>query len=78
MYSHCERNGSDILKHAPVTTPAAKVVHSTLPITKKYVKILPHYRWLFIKGDVFIGEWVYLVQRFSFVIADFSFKATSL
>ena len=31
-------------------------IHSTLPITKKYVEILLHYRWLFIKGDVFIGE----------------------
>ena len=31
-------------------------IHSTLPI-KKYVEILLHYRWLFIKGGVFIGEW---------------------
>ena len=23
---------------------------------KKYVEILPRYRWLFVKGDVFIGE----------------------
>ena len=24
---------------------------------KKYAEILPCYRWLFIKGNVFIGEW---------------------
>ena len=36
------------------------------------------YRWLFVKGDVFIGEWVHLVGRFSFVIANFSLNATSL
>ena len=24
---------------------------------KKYVENLLHYRWLFIKGDLFIGEW---------------------
>ena len=24
---------------------------------KKYVEILLHYRWLFVEGDVFIGEW---------------------
>ena len=24
---------------------------------KKYVEILLHYSWLFIKGNVFIGEW---------------------
>ena len=29
---------------------------------------------LFVKGDVFIGNGVYLVQRFSFVIADFFVK----
>ena len=24
---------------------------------KKYLEILLHYRWLFVKGNVFIGEW---------------------
>ena len=24
---------------------------------KRYAEILLHYRWLFIKGDVIIGEW---------------------
>ena len=24
---------------------------------KKYVEILLHYRWLFVKGDINIGEW---------------------
>ena len=34
------------------------ILHSTLPITKKkYVEILLHYRWLFIRGDVIICEW---------------------
>ena len=33
-------------------------IHSTLPIIeKKYVEILLHYRQLFIKGNVFKGEW---------------------
>ena len=33
-------------------------VHSTLPIMKKkYAEIFLHYRQLFIKGDVIIGEW---------------------
>ena len=33
-------------------------LHSTLPIMKKkYAEILLHYRWLFVKGDVIIGEW---------------------
>ena len=45
---------------------------------KKYAEILLHYRWLFVKGNVFIDERVYLVQRFSFVIGDFLLKATSL
>ena len=34
-----------------------KLIHSTLPITKTYVEILLHYRQLFIKGDIIIGEW---------------------
>ena len=24
---------------------------------KKYAEILLHYRWLFVKGDIIIGEW---------------------
>ena len=33
-------------------------IHSTLPIMKKkYAEILLHYRWLFVKGNVIIGEW---------------------
>ena len=33
-------------------------LHSTVPIMKKkYAEILLHYRWLFIKGDIIIGEW---------------------
>ena len=33
-------------------------IHSTLPIMKKkYAEILLHYRQLFVKGDVIIGEW---------------------
>ena len=24
---------------------------------KKYTEILPHYRWLFVKGNIIIGEW---------------------
>ena len=32
-------------------------IHSTPTIMKKYVEILLHYRWLFIKGDVIIREW---------------------
>ena len=32
-------------------------IHSTLPIMKKkYAEILLHYRQLFVKGNVFIGE----------------------
>ena len=31
-------------------------VHSTLPIMKKICRDFLHYRWLFIKGDIFIGE----------------------
>ena len=33
------------------------IIHPTQPIIKKYVEILLHYRWLFIKGNVIIGEW---------------------
>ena len=45
---------------------------------KKYAEIFLCYRWLFAKGNIFIGEGKYLVQMFSFVIADFLLKATSL
>ena len=41
---------------------------------KKYAEILLRYRWLFVKGDLFIGEQVYLVRRYCFVIGDFSLK----
>ena len=54
-------------------------IHSTPPITKKkHAEILLHYRWLFVKGNMFIGEWVHLVWLFSFVIANFSLNATLL
>ena len=52
-------------------------IHSTLPITKKYAEILLCYRWLFVKGDVFIGEWhvfgaeVFLHYSQFFVKGDF-------
>ena len=40
-------------------------IHSTLPITKKYVEILLHYRQLFVKGNVIIGEWgIFCVEIF--------------
>ena len=32
-------------------------IHSVPPIMKKNAEILLCYRWLFIKGDVIIGEW---------------------
>ena len=44
---------------------------------KKYVEILLHYRQLFIKGDVFIGEWgifgaeVFLHYSQFFIKGDF-------
>ena len=41
---------------------------------KKYAEILLRYRRLFVKGDVIIGEQVYLVQIF----LRYSPKATSL
>ena len=57
------------------------VVHSTLNSAyneKKYAAILPCYRWLFIKGDVFIGERGIFSAEISFVIGDFLLKVTSL
>ena len=33
------------------------IIHSTQPIMKKKAEIFLHYRQLFIKGDVIIGEW---------------------
>ena len=54
-------------------------IHSTPACNeKKYVEILLCYRQLFFKGNLFIGEWVYLVWIFSFVIGNFSLKVTSL
>ena len=53
------------------------VLHSTLPITKKYAEILLHYRWLFIKGNIIIGEWeifgagVFLCYSHLFIKGDF-------
>ena len=44
---------------------------------KKYAEIFLHYRWLFIKGDIFIGEWevfgteVFLCYSQFFIISDF-------
>ena len=44
---------------------------------KKYAEIFLHYRWLFIKGDVFIGEWeilfveVFLHYSQFFIKGDF-------
>ena len=52
-------------------------LHSTLPIMKKCVEIFLHYRWLFIKGDVIIGEWrifgveVFLHYSWFFIKGDF-------
>ena len=55
------------------------IVHSTLPImNKKYAEIFLCYRQLFVKGNIIIGDGKYLVQRFSFIIADFSLKVTLL
>ena len=45
---------------------------------KKYVEILLHYRWLFIKGNIFIGEKgifgaeVFLRYRWFFIKSDFA------
>ena len=54
------------------------LVHSTPPITKnKCAEILLHYRQLFVKGDVFIGEWhvfgaeVFLRYSRFFIKGDF-------
>ena len=44
---------------------------------KKYAEILLHYRWLFIKGNVIIGEWgifgveIFLHYSQFFIKADF-------
>ena len=45
---------------------------------KKSAEIFLHYRWLFIKGNVFIGEWEIFGAEVFLVIADFSLRATSL
>ena len=45
---------------------------------KKYAEIFLCYRQLFVKGDVFIGEWEIFGADVSFVIADVSLKATLL
>ena len=63
----------------PLVQPVRFHIHSTLPIMKKkYAEILLCCRRLFIMGNVFKVNRVYLVQRFSFVIANFSLKATLL
>ena len=53
-------------------------IHSTLPIMKKkYAETLLHYRWLFVKGNVFIGEWgilggeVFFCYSLFFIKGDF-------
>ena len=56
---------------------AVKVIHSTLPIVKN-AEIFLHYRWLFIKGDIIIGDWEIFGAGFSFIIASFSLKVTLL
>ena len=44
---------------------------------KKYEEILLHYRWHFIKGDIFIGEWgifgvgIFLCYSRFFIKGDF-------
>ena len=45
---------------------------------KKYAEILFHYRWLFFKGNVIIGEWGIFGVEIFLVIADFLLKVTSL
>ena len=45
---------------------------------KKFAEILLRYGWLFVKGDVFIGDWGIFGADIFLVIADFSLKATSL
>ena len=45
---------------------------------KKYVEVFLHYRQLFIKGDIFIGEWEIFGAEVSFIIANFSLKVTLL
>ena len=43
---------------AAMTNLLSPIIHSTLPIMKKkYVEILFYYRWLFVKGNIIIGEW---------------------
>ena len=51
-------------------------LHSTLPITKKYVEILLHYRQLFVKGNVFIGEWGIFGAEIFLHYSHFLLKAT--
>ena len=54
-------------------------VHSTPVYNKnKYAEILLCYRQLFVKGDVFIGEWDVFGAEVFLVIVNFSLKVTSL
>ena len=53
-------------------------IHPTLPeMKKKYVEIFLHYRQVFVKGDIFIGEWeifgaeVFLHYSQFFIKGDF-------
>ena len=61
--------------HTPVTFHNT-VLNSTYN-EKKYVEILLHYRWLFIKDNIFIGERgifgaeVFLCYRRFFIKSDF-------
>ena len=45
---------------------------------KKYVEILLHYRQLFIKGDVIIGEWGIFGLEIFLHYSQFLLKATLL
>ena len=44
---------------------------------KTYVEILPHYRLLFVKGDVIIGEWGIFGVEIFLCYSHFLLKVTS-
>ena len=49
--------GAYFFKHCIINLWVRVNIHSTPPIMKKkYGEIFLHYRWLFIKGDIIIGE----------------------
>ena len=72
----CFKN--EIMKHLYAMHDVEQFTLNSAYNKKKYVEIFLHYRQLFVKGNVIISEWKYLVWRFSFIIANFSLKATSL